>query len=667
MGSLAGYWVPRLRAASGHVHESSGFTMIEVLVAMAVLLVGTLGTFLLVGTANGNLSQTKARDGATNLARELLENARETAYAEVGHSSWFTSTLRDIPGGSGQVTSPASNSVRTNVTRRNITYTTTVGWCSVDDSGDGSGPHVSSTAWCAGSGVAGTADSQAEDFKRVSVAVSWAYKGVTQPTLTQTATFSFTGSVVGPTVTNLTLVSPSGLDVNAPVITSNPSGGTVTFLASTLGSATEAADMTFTVNGVEQTGVIRNGDGTWNVDWNVTTLADGIYTIGAIAVDALGTHGRTRTLQVKLARATATPPQNASGGYNSVYVSGVKTLVVELDWDASPEGSVTGYDVRNGSTVECSASLATNCIDFSPASSGSTTYTIRTNYTDGAGQPRFVSTDYTVSPPAPLAPTLYSLTAGTANSSLQCGLGAAAPMRDLSAAYAGGADATDTVPLLLGCLPTLPSGVTLGAGTVTFDVWYTNTDTQACTPGGGLLLVPANVTLAGTSPTFPGNTSTVSKLTYSANVPATSLSAGDQLVWQLNGRGVAGACGLLTIYYNSTAHQTTVSLPTLTSSAVTSQPGVPTGLTVTDNGDGTRTLRWTAPTSSSPAVDFYRIYRDGQNYTDRIDTVGNTQTCPSSSQICWTDTASGGVSHSYRVTSASVNLTESDFTGAMSG
>jgi hypothetical protein len=157
----------------------------------------------------------------------------------------------------------------------------------------------------------------------------------------------------------------------------------------------------------------------------------------------------------------------------------------------------------------------------------------------------------------------------------------------------------------------------------------------------------------------------VSKLTYSANVSASSFSAGDQLVWQLNGRGVTGACGLLTIYYNSTAHQTTISLPTLSSALP--QPSAPADLTVTVNADGTRTLRWTPPGSSSSAVDFYRIYRDGQDNWNRIDTAGATQTCASSSQICWTDTASGGSSHSYRVTSASVNLTESDFAGPVSG
>lgn len=662
MGRFAGRcaW---LRAARGRVHETSGFTIIEMLIAMAVLLIGMLGTFLLVATANGSLSKTKAREGATNLTRELLESSRETAYANVGQSGWFTSTLQNTVGGSGSVTFPATNSASTTVTRRKITYTTTVSWCSVDDNGDGYGTHGSSTSWCSGSGTTGTADSQAEDFKRVSAAVSWTFKGVTQPTLTQTATFSSTGAVVGPPVSSLAITSPSGLDPTTPTITTNPSGGIVT----TLGSATGAADMKFSINGVEQaSGVTNNNDGTWSFNWNITTLADGNYTISAAAIDALGTRGSPRSLTVKLARGPATPPQNVTGGYNYVYVSDVRTLVVELGWDASPEGSVTGYEVRNGATVECSASLATDCIDFTAASSGSTTYSIRTNYTDGSGNPQFVSTSYTVSVPAAV-PTLYGLTTGTANSSTSCGFGTATPQRDLSATFTGGVDTTDTVPVVFGCLPAFPAGVSLAAGTASFDVWYTNTNNKACLPAGGLWAVPSNVLLATTAPSFPKNTAAVTKLTYTASVSARTFSAGDQIVWQLNGRDVSTDCKELTIFYNSAAHQTTVSLPTLTSSPFTVQPGTPTGLTITDNGDGTRTLRWTAPSSGSPAVDFYRVYRDGQNYTNRIDTVGDTQTCPSSTQICWTDTATGGTSHTYRVTSASVNLIESNVLGPVSG
>ena len=495
-------WPARLRAAFARTHDPSGFTLPEVLIASTMLLVGMLGTFQLVGVANGSIARTKARDGATNLARELLESAHETAYAEVGVSSWFTATLGDVSGGSGFVTSPTPNSIRTTVTRSKVTYTATVSWCALDDSGDGYGDHSTGTSWCSGSTTAGTADGQAEDFKRVSVAVSWAFKGGAQNSVTQTSTFAFTGSAIGPTVTSLSITQPSGMDSNAPVITSNPSGGIVAFLGSSVDSAATATDMKFTVNGVEQlSGVTNHGDGTWGLNWAISSLPDGTYTIAAVAVDSLGTHGQPRTIQVKLARATATPPQNVIGGYNFVYVSGTKTLVVELEWDASPEGSVTGYEVRNGSTVECASSLATSCIDLSPASSGVTTYSVRTNYLNGAGTALFVATAYV------------------------------------------------------------------------------------------------------------------------AVAPVSSLL----------------------------------------------QPGPPPFLTVTVNADGTRALRWTPPTLGNPVVDFYRIYRDGRDYTNRIDTAGATQTCPQSTDVCWTDTDTGGSSHTYRVTSASVNLVESDFAGPVSG
>jgi prepilin-type N-terminal cleavage/methylation domain-containing protein len=728
MGRFAGRCA-RLRAARGRVHEASGFTIIEMLIAMTVLLIGMLGTFLLVGTANGNLSRTKAREGATNLARDLLESSRETAYAQIGQSGWFTSTLQNAPGGSGSVTFPATNSASTTVTRRKVSYTATVSWCSVDDNGDGYGTHGSSTAWCSGSGTTGTVDSQAEDFKRVSAAVSWTYKGVTQPTLTQTATFSSTGSVVGPTTSSLAITSPTGLDPTTPTVTSNPPGGIVTFL----GSSTGAADMKFSINGVEQaSGVTNNNNGTWSFNWNITTLADGTYTIGATGIDALGTRGQPRSLTVKLARGAATAPQNVTGGYNYVYVSGVKTLVVELDWDASPEGSVTGYEVRNGSTVECSASLATNCLDFTPASSGSSTYAIRTNYTDGAGNPQFVSTNYTVTRPG--IATLLSLANSSSSYPSYSGIAGASCDHDLIGNYAGGSTATLTTASFMGCSP-MPAGVSETAGSATVTLWFTNTNNKSCTESGSLLAgvtsylgtastagattltvlsaagfapgqsvvidsgatqetktissvsgntitftagmtyshalyVPVFVytILASISgPTIPSNTTTPTSYTLTAAVPAHTFATGELLglFWNLASNGNS-ACSQVTLYFNSTTNAVTASLP-LSGGASLAQPSAPTGLTVTDNGDGTRTLRWTAPSSSNPAVDFYRIYRDGQNYTSRIDTVGDTQTCPSSTDICWTDTASGGTSHTYRVTSASHNLTESDFAGPVSG
>jgi hypothetical protein len=161
-----------------------------------------------------------------------------------------------------------------------------------------------------------------------------------------------------------------------------------------------------------------------------------------------------------------------------------------------------------------------------------------------------------------------------------------------------------------------------------------------------------------------------------------------------------------------------------------STPEQPTGLTVTANGDGTRTLNWTMP-SGGTAVDFYRVYRDGTGYDKRADTADATTTSVSSASasgattlsvasttgfaagesiaidtgsnqdiatissisgniltlsggmskahvvgmpvsvrsVTWTDTDTGGSSHTYRVTAVSSALAESDFAtpGAVTG
>src|SRR5215218_9798650 len=67
---------PRLR------HER-GYTLVEVVVAVAILLSGVLGILTLLNTANGATHNTKVRDGATSLARELIEAARAVPYPDL--------------------------------------------------------------------------------------------------------------------------------------------------------------------------------------------------------------------------------------------------------------------------------------------------------------------------------------------------------------------------------------------------------------------------------------------------------------------------------------------------------------------------------------------------------------------------------------------------------
>jgi hypothetical protein len=85
----------------------------------------------------------------------------------------------------------------------------------------------------------------------------------------------------------------------------------------------------------------------------------------------------------------------------------------------------------------------------------------------------------------------------------------------------------------------------------------------------------------------------------------------------------------------------------------------PTNLTLTKNVDGSVTLRWLAPTSG-PAVAFYRIYRESTNYTSRYGVTGSGTT------VEFTD-SDANIVHSYWVTAATSNFSESSFLGPVSG
>ena len=63
--------------------DQSGFTLVEVMVAVFILLIGVLGALTLLDGANAATSRTKKREAATNLARELIESARAVPYPDL--------------------------------------------------------------------------------------------------------------------------------------------------------------------------------------------------------------------------------------------------------------------------------------------------------------------------------------------------------------------------------------------------------------------------------------------------------------------------------------------------------------------------------------------------------------------------------------------------------
>src|SRR4051794_31465981 len=60
-----------------------GMTMVEVMVAMVILLVGVLGSITLLDVGNHSTTDNVTRDAAIALAREQLETAREVEFTSL--------------------------------------------------------------------------------------------------------------------------------------------------------------------------------------------------------------------------------------------------------------------------------------------------------------------------------------------------------------------------------------------------------------------------------------------------------------------------------------------------------------------------------------------------------------------------------------------------------
>src|SRR5260221_12279942 len=99
--------------------SEAGFGLVETLVASVVLVIGLLGVFTMLEVADAGNASARAREGGTNLAREVLEQARAVPFAQVQPTT-LAATLQAQPGlastGTGNWT----------ISRRGFTYTVAV-------------------------------------------------------------------------------------------------------------------------------------------------------------------------------------------------------------------------------------------------------------------------------------------------------------------------------------------------------------------------------------------------------------------------------------------------------------------------------------------------------------------------------------------------------------
>jgi prepilin-type N-terminal cleavage/methylation domain-containing protein len=325
--------------ARARLNDQRGFTLIEVLMGILLLLVGVLGVVAMVDTSNAVTSKTKAREGGTNLARSVIEVSRSIRYRDLTTTS-LEEALAARPGLEDAVAA-AGYTLRS----RDVNYEMELSVCSLDDPKDGLGARPAGVTFCADSDapVGTLRDRNPDDYKRVRVTLRWETRRTSQ-SITQTSSIINPVGGLGPSITGLTMIDPPSGAVNDQVRIDSEVPD-ATFEART---STSAAQVTWSLKGALQ-GDATGGPTIWEFTWDFVDDDGDIlwydcnYSVQADAFDNQGRAGAPRALTVILNRRQPIAPTNVAGGRNGSSNGGFDR--VDLQWSTNPECDVVGYRV----------------------------------------------------------------------------------------------------------------------------------------------------------------------------------------------------------------------------------------------------------------------------------------------------------------------------------
>ncbi len=349
--------------------SEAGFTLIEALMAAVILIVGLVGLLGLLDVSVRASASTRAREGATSLGRQIIEDARTIPYAQLIPTS-IESQLQAMNGLADE-----SSTSGWQIKRRSVNYTVTVKECAIDNPKDALAK-IHGGTFCEGQQEwkAGEAEDTApEDLKRITAEVSWTLRGHTS-TVKQVSTLTAAGQAIGLLAKELKLTIPTVSTPTTPVITEKETK-TLTFSVS-FPEGTSAID--WSLEGAKQEELTPASKATsltfsWTINEPIQKIyvSDGTYQVSAQAVDATGVIGPPISIPVRLIRGVPAAPSEIVGGFNTVYNGGVATEVAEFQWKANAERNVIGYRVFGPKKeLICpegleALSTTTSCIDFS--------------------------------------------------------------------------------------------------------------------------------------------------------------------------------------------------------------------------------------------------------------------------------------------------------------
>ncbi len=322
--------------------QERGFTIVEMMVAVVIVLVGALGTLAMLDAANRGSRSAADRQAGTALARQVLEAAKSIPFRDVAPGS-IVSRLREDDALAGISASPWQ------IERDNTTFTLQVEVCWLDDPADGLGSRAAGN-FCAESGTGGARDGNAIDHKRVVVLASWENRSG-KGRARQSTLISARGGLDAPGVSSIRLTSPSASPITNPLTTSAS-------FAVTTGEDTAA--VVWSLDGSQQ-GTAVGADAEWTFGWQLPA-GDGIYDVSAQAFDSAGLGGEVRSVTVVVNRFVPAAPGDMQAARNDG--------VVEARWSASRERDVLGYRVYRQGTgaveVACDFTRETTCVDATP-------------------------------------------------------------------------------------------------------------------------------------------------------------------------------------------------------------------------------------------------------------------------------------------------------------